>query len=1101
MFKVLNRKTGTNIHLGKKDFEKHNINKKKISDYIHLDNYLFYNNSNNTYEYIFSNEIIDRFNRYDLVKILKILNDFDNVYITDKTKYNIIDFLYRKYKVNNEYIFPNKVYEIFKNKLTRDNVKINVKVKINVNGKLKTIVEYNKYINAMTIVSNCYYSRFNNKNNKNVKLKYLDVELVECLAYKPWHISAIVKIKNEDFLLKITPFKFNWVSLQKYLETGNDYPSFNISLVKNFVNVELLKSKRIKKKYYYIVETYELYLKVISKIKEFDKPRYITELFNDCENVINDNSNIIEVNDNLTVYTGVAKKVQSSLNINSLIIKIDEGKFFVIVPDKDKMINNLQYPFVDDYNMTTGDKAFEEISMYSVKKKVKDKHHLEKINDKLDEINKKKVTGILYSIICNYKFSLRELDYSDIQYLENVKQIVVNFISKKHNINPKELICYIVYPSETLMYFNIKVEYLHGYNKKKIYLHYSQKIHLLETVIYNLKVDSNYYKRVPLYYYYEKQKFNTFYKDVIVTMFENKTICRYLNGVLPNYQLIEYIKYLKKELFNDDDIIIGDDCIKVKSNISRRINKLFISKIIDSIDKIKTKYNINEIVKSEPQISLFKEMQTLGYTYLSYFSNYFSNNGYDISLFKDLINFTKEYLVPVYIVKQIDKQIKDKYFTRKTQIRRRTPQQYIIKNFVAEIRDKIQKNPLSELVGKDFIIRRFNNSVDNSFIHILGYFKSNPCKIKYVKIYYIYPRFNGINYILDNLVIKDIYYDGKYNTYYNGYLDKFNYYYEMYDYNSKIHKQIDNDYVISKIETNENTFTKINNLFTNDGKHSQLMNYMVGNLNGLYDFIVFLYQNNLEDKFIYVTKDKSFLLLPNPRWIGDNFMILKDIVKKKKYNKMKQFHYTAWWIHPIWRDICFKDRGDGKIVHSLWLCKKYNNKTKTYEINETVKSYIINKAKKQLDDKYNVFKDLDKNLNEKFFTNEKSNGYDINIYKPLDYLHMTLFLEKKHQVMLINLNKEASLFLKRIYNVNIVTDIIKDIHHSTIKYGTSLHIHFRYKYSDYIINSANESFKQIFKTYLFEDVIYNLNYVNYYKNKKNIFYDKLTSYNYNINTL
>jgi m7GpppX diphosphatase len=87
--------------------------------------------------------------------------------------------------------------------------------------------------------------------------------------------------------------------------------------------------------------------------------------------------------------------------------------------------------------------------------------------------------------------TLRDLRGDHVNMLENIKRIGLEKIKSKYGINENQLNVFVHYPPQVWL-FHVHF-YIVGTNHKRQSVEYS---HLLDNVIFNLKLDSDYYKKI-----------------------------------------------------------------------------------------------------------------------------------------------------------------------------------------------------------------------------------------------------------------------------------------------------------------------------------------------------------------------------------------------------------------------------------------------------------------------------------------------------------------------------------------------------------------------------------------------------------------------------
>ena len=115
----------------------------------------------------------------------------------------------------------------------------------------------------------------------------------------------------------------------------------------------------------------------------------------------------------------------------------------------------------------------------------------------------------------NQLTSIRDLDKKYLNLLKQCEKNICIFMHTIHEINPEELTIYFQYPPSITFCLNINIEYFSQYNIGRIWTHMSHKRYLLNDIICNIGINSNYYKKIYFYYSIKYYLFKLMYSDLI----------------------------------------------------------------------------------------------------------------------------------------------------------------------------------------------------------------------------------------------------------------------------------------------------------------------------------------------------------------------------------------------------------------------------------------------------------------------------------------------------------------------------------------------------------------------------------------------------------
>lgn len=135
--------------------------------------------------------------------------------------------------------------------------------------------------------------------------------------------------------------------------------------------------------------------------------------------------------------------------------------------------------------------------------------------------------------------------------------------------------------------------------------------------------------------------------------------------------------------------------------------------------------------------------------------------------------------------------------------------------------------------------------------------------------------------------------------------------------------------------------------------------FYLSNMSGIgYNMITQIYLLGLENELLYITKDKNYIILPDPKWIDWKKVnkilneLKKDEITRKKF--YSNYHFVCWYIAPEFRGF-FEEKND-KMIHKIWKYIKNGNldivinksnfdDEKKMVINEILKKNNMNKNK------------------------------------------------------------------------------------------------------------------------------------------------------------
>lgn len=273
----------------------------------------------------------------------------------------------------------------------------------------------------------------------------------------------------------------------------------------------------------------------------------------------------------------------------------------------------------------------------------------------------------------------------------------------------------------------------------------------------------------------------------------------------------------------------------------------------------------------------------------------------------------------------------------------------------------------------------------------------------------------------------------------------------------------------------------------------QFPRYIVEKLMGISQLISTIYEYGLERDFIYITSNKEHIITPDPKWINYDTFFEKYVdnpYSNDIKNLLDNFHFTSWWIHPMYRDFFVEDY-NGKIVHILWKKRLYDKNKKLYYINPEQEEYVKN----MMNDKF-VGEDIIYNVFDYYFENKTRRRKNLTreeitaptgILKPEGYLHGSRFLNLEHLPGLKKLFMETHDFLEGNSTFNITrNDIETYVHYNPYGNFSTLHVHFVHISHKYAAASDTEHLIRIERTLDLFDIIQNMERREDYYQKMNL---------------
>lgn len=215
----------------------------------------------------------------------------------------------------------------------------------------------------------------------------------------------------------------------------------------------------------------------------------------------------------------------------------------------------------------------------------------------------------------------------------------------------------------------------------------------------------------------------------------------------------------------------------------------------------------------------------------------------------------------------------------------------------------------------DFVIRRFSQQ-SNKFVNVIGYFKGSPTKMWYFRFVPILIQ-EDFEELLGGMRFTKIMHGVDETKFYRANSNIFNYRISGKEIDPKEDYALLKKYAFSlyvQVYENKDIRERVYNRWLDN---SLTIDNLARDLVGVRRFLfgdskmirlIYKYHDRLVDHFGYplvrFSPDNSFLIFPDPKWVGKDGSVLKEIVFNSKSPKIKEIKEDAYFIaYHIQEDI------------------------------------------------------------------------------------------------------------------------------------------------------------------------------------------------------
>ncbi len=452
----------------------------------------------------------------------------------------------------------------------------------------------------------------------------------------------------------------------------------------------------------------------------------------------------------------------------------------------------------------------------------------------------------------------------------------------------------------------------------------------------------NYMPSTYKYYYYELLDAAKTLRDKLAEI-ENKPIMELWGKELRDEQTDDYQDYLLQKMNNFKQFISkATDRIILEGylNVGKKIRESKFLKLVErrlnSVSRIDTSLLDDMQKKIEQFISTIDQLQTVdaerSYKLLIKVNYLFDST--TIAISQETLQKVTE-IDPLEVnqdqMNNLEKELLRNYLQHYNNLQRLAQ---INRRFLTEI-DFTQLAVYKEIDSlqwkyklENFVIRRFHRNSLTSII-VLGYFKDKPTEVWLITLdaYLLQKNFKEV---MSQFTFEKIFEGVDGTRYYQakqsgdsrteGHYSKtkgifFNYRItgrklELENEASLLRNIGSNLFILHR--ENEDIYYRTNELWNDpnekpDSPGLKLFENYRQFFGGEAEMIQFIWKHNLDSKFTYLTNDNSFLVFPDPKWVGKtDFNVLKEYLFNKNSSRtrdlLNQFYFVSWWIEPENRD-------------------------------------------------------------------------------------------------------------------------------------------------------------------------------------------------------